>query len=63
MTAKAPTPEQSQMLETRKWGVEEIARIYGVPPGMAGSQEPGASSYASASEWRKQFRDDGVNFF
>jgi hypothetical protein len=27
---------------------------------MAGSQEPGASSYASAIEWRRQFRDDAV---
>ena len=55
-----PTPEQSQMLATRKFGVEEIARIYGIPPGMAGSQEPGASSYASASEWRQQYRDSCV---
>ncbi len=55
-----PTPEQSQMLATRKFGVEEIARIYGVPPGMAGSQEAGASSYASAYVYRQQFRDDAV---
>lgn len=56
----APTPEQSQMLETRKYGVEDISRIFGVPPGMVGSQQPGAASYASAVEWRKQFRDDSV---
>ena len=60
VTGLAPTPEQSQMLATRKFAVEDVARIYGVPPGMAGSQEPGASSYASASEWRKEFREDSV---
>lgn len=56
----APTPEQAQMLATRQFSVEDIARIFGVPAGMAGSQQPGASSYASAIEWRKQFRDDAV---
>jgi HK97 family phage portal protein/HK97 family phage prohead protease len=56
----APSPEQAQMLATRKFSVEDIARIYGVPPGMAGSQEPGASSYASDVSHRKNFRDDAV---
>ena len=56
----APTPEQSQMLQTRKFAVEDVARVFGVPPGMVGSQEPGSSSYASAVEWRRQFRDDSV---
>lgn len=56
----APTPEQAQMLATRKFSVEDLCRPYGVPPGMAGSQEPGASSYASALVWREQFRDDAV---
>lgn len=56
----APTPEQAQMLATRKFSVEDLCRPYGVPPGMAGSQEPGASSYASALVYREQFRDDAV---
>lgn len=56
----APTPEQAQMLATRKFSVEDICRAYGVPPGMAGSQEPGASSYASSITWREAFRDDAV---
>jgi HK97 family phage portal protein len=60
VTGLAPSPEQAQMLETRKFSVEDIARVYGVPPGMVGSQEPGASSYASAIEWRKMFRDDAL---
>lgn len=53
----APTPEQAQMLATRKFSVEDLCRPYGVPPNMAGSQEPGASSYASADVWRDEFRD------
>lgn len=56
----APTPEQAQFLDTRKFGVEEVCRIHGVPPGMAGSQEPGASSYASAYVNDRQFAERGV---
>lgn len=56
----APTPEQAQMLDTRKFGVEEIARAYGIPAGMVMSQEPGASSYASRLVDREMFRDDAV---
>lgn len=33
------TPEESQMLETRKHQVREIARFYGVPPHMIGDLE------------------------
>jgi HK97 family phage portal protein len=56
----APTPEQAQMLDTRKFSVEDLCRPYGVPPSMAGSQEPGAASYASASVWDLQFKQRGV---
>jgi HK97 family phage portal protein len=35
--------EEMQLLETRKWQVEEIARIYGVPPFMIGHQEKSSS--------------------
>jgi HK97 family phage portal protein len=44
----APTPEQAQMLGTRHLSVEDLCRPYGIPPVFAGSQEPGAASYASA---------------
>lgn len=60
VTGLAPTPEQAQFLDTRKFGVEEVCRIYGVPPGMVGSQEPGASSYASAHVNAETFRDRAV---
>jgi HK97 family phage portal protein len=60
VTGLAPTPEQAQMLATRKFAVEDLCRPYGVPPNMAGSQEPGASSYASADIWRDEFRDYAV---
>lgn len=56
----APSPEQAQMLETRKFSVEDLCRPYGVPPSMAGSQEPGAASYASAAVWDMQFKQRAV---
>lgn len=56
----SPSPEQAQMLETRKFGVEDLCRPYGVPPSMAGSQEPGAASYASAAVWDMQFKQRAV---
>jgi HK97 family phage portal protein len=56
----APTPEQAQMLATRKFSVEDLCRPYGVPPSMAGSQEPGAASYASAAVWDMQFKQRAV---
>lgn len=60
VTGLAPTPEQAQMLATRKFSVEDLCRPFGVPPGMAGSQEPGASSYASAEVHDKQFAERAV---
>lgn len=60
VTGLAPTPEQAQMLATRKFSVEDLCRPYGVPPQMAGSQEPGAASYASALVWKEEFRDSAV---
>lgn len=56
----APTPEQAQMLETRKFYVEDLARAFGIPPGLLGSQEPGASSYASAYVYDAQFKERAV---
>ena len=40
-------PNDSQFLESRRFAVEEIARIFRCPPSMLGVTEPGASSYAS----------------
>lgn len=39
--------EQAQMLQSRQFAVEEIARIFRVPPSMIGLNTPGAMSYAS----------------
>lgn len=60
VTGLAPTPEQAQMLATRKFAVEDICRAFGVPPSLVGSQEPGASSYASAEVWDQQFKERAV---
>ena len=45
------------MLDTRKFAVEDISRMFRIPPGMLGSQQPGASSYASSETWKDQFRE------
>jgi HK97 family phage portal protein len=37
------TPEESQFLETRKFQVTEIARLFGVPPHMIGDLERSTS--------------------
>jgi HK97 family phage portal protein len=39
--------DSAQFLESRKFAVEEIARIFRVPPSMLGVTTPGAMSYAS----------------
>lgn len=40
-------PNESQFIESRQFSVEEIARIFRVPPSMIGVTTPGAQSYAS----------------
>lgn len=60
VTGLGVTNEQAQFLETRKFGVEDIARIFGVPPHMLGSQEPGASSYNSVEQRALEFRQYSV---
>lgn len=37
------SPEDAQMLETRGFGIEEICRIFGVPPHMVGHSEKSTS--------------------
>jgi HK97 family phage portal protein len=54
------TPAQSQLLELRKFTVEDIARIYGIPPHMIGSQEPGAVAYASIEQRAIEYVQTGV---
>ena len=41
----ALTPEQSQLLESRRYGVEEICRWFGVPPVLIGAS--GATTWGS----------------
>lgn len=37
------SPEDAQMLETRRFGIEEICRVFGVPPHMIGHSEKSTS--------------------
>ncbi|CAB4152628.1 COG4695 Phage-related protein [uncultured Caudovirales phage] len=43
-------PEDVSWLEARRFGVEEVARIFRVPPFMLGVNTPGAVSYASTEQ-------------
>ena len=46
------SPEDAQVLESRKFAVHEIARLFGVPPPLIGSWEDATfSNTASATEW------------
>jgi len=43
-------PDEAQMLESQKYAVEQIARIFRVPPHMIGVTTPGSMSYASIEQ-------------
>jgi HK97 family phage portal protein len=47
--------EQAQMLQSRQFAVEEVARVFRVPPSMIGLNTPGAMSYASVEHNAIQF--------
>lgn len=55
VTGLGVSNDQAQFLESRKFSVEDIARLFGVPPHLVGSQEPGASSYSSVEQRSLEF--------
>lgn len=44
------SPDEAQMLESRKLAIEEIARMFRIPPHMIGITTAGAMSYASVEQ-------------
>jgi len=44
------SPDESQFLETQKFGVQEIARIFGVPPEMIASSSGASMTYANVEQ-------------
>lgn len=44
------SPKDSQLIELRKFQIESVARIFGIPPHKLASQEPGAVGYASIEQ-------------
>lgn len=50
-------PEQAQFLETRKFQVEEVCRIFGVPPFMIGHTEKSTSWGTGLEEQKQGFVD------
>jgi HK97 family phage portal protein len=49
--------QDSQYIETRKFQLEEIARLYLIPPFMVGSQEASGVAYASSVEREQHYID------
>lgn len=49
-TKTEAAPDEAQMLESRRLAIEEVARIFRVPPHMIGITTPGAMSYASVEQ-------------
>jgi HK97 family phage portal protein len=54
-TKTSVEPNEAQMLESRQFAVEEIARTFRCPPSMIGVTTPGAMSYASVEQNGIQF--------
>lgn len=52
--------EKSQLTELQKFVVEQVGRVYGIPPYLLGSQEPGAVAYASTSNARIDYVQHAV---
>ena len=63
VTGLGVTNEQAQFLELRKFTVEDIARWFGVPPHLVGSQEPGSSSYDSVDKTSLNFGKFNISPF
>jgi HK97 family phage portal protein len=49
-TPTTANPSESQLLEERRFAVEEVARIFRVPPFMLGVTLPGSMSYSSVEQ-------------
>jgi HK97 family phage portal protein len=47
--------QQAQLVEAKKFAVEEVARIFKLQPSMLGSQVPGVRAYASQEQDATQF--------
>lgn len=48
-------PDEAQMLQSREFAVEEVARLFKIPPAMLQSQKPGTAAYASREQDAIQF--------
>lgn len=55
------TPVDSQLLDSRKWGVEEICRIFGVPPVLIGHTDKSSSWSSSLEQTNQQFLTYGID--
>lgn len=53
-------PNESQFIEAMRWGVEQIARIYGVPPEMIGGSSGSTMTYANIEQRGLDFLNYGM---
>jgi len=57
------TPEESQFLQTQKYGVAGIARIFGVPPEMIAGESGNSMTYANIESKGIDFLTYGVQWW
>lgn len=48
-------PDSAQMIQSREFALEEVARAFKIPPAMLGSQKPGSVAYSSREQDALQF--------
>ena len=58
--ANSFNPRDALLIEEQKWSVEQVARAYGIPPHLLGSQEPGAQAYASVEQKSQDYVDHAL---
>lgn len=44
------SPGEAQFLETQRWGVQQIARLFGLPPEMIGGESGASMTYANVEQ-------------
>jgi HK97 family phage portal protein len=54
-------PEESQFLETQKFNVSQIARVYGVPPEMVAGEAGNSLTYANVEQRSLDFLTYAIN--
>lgn len=54
------SPDESQFIETMKFGVQQVARLFGVPPEMIGGDSGGSLTYSNREQRNLDFLTFGI---